>query len=92
MPVKNRLLALVCLAVCALALGARDAHARGVSQAAGVAVLDLGETETGRRAADELSAALAKTANVELVSRAQARAAARGTGYAGSLNLTLAEA
>src|ERR671917_2786040 len=36
--------------------------------------------------------ALAKTPDFEPVNRAQARAAARGIGYAGSLNLTLQEA
>lgn len=95
MPVKLekfRRSPLVCLAVCALMWGATVAHARSVAGRASVAVLDLGETETGRLAADELSAALAKTPNLDLVNRAQARAAARGTGYAGSLNLTLAEA
>jgi TonB family protein len=89
---KFRLAQLICLAVCALAPCASVAHARVAVERAGVAVLDLGETETGRRAADELSAALAKTSNLELFNRAQARAAARGTGYAGSLNLTLSEA
>lgn len=92
MPVKSRVAQLICLAVCALTLCATFAQARGTASRASVAVLDLGETETGRRAADELSAALAKTANFDLVNRAQARAAARGAGYAGSLNLTLAEA
>jgi TonB family protein len=89
---KFRLAQLICLAVCALVPCATAAHARVAAGRAGVAVLDLGETETGRRAADGLSAALAKTSNLDLVNRAQARAAARGTGYAGSLNLTLAEA
>jgi TonB family protein len=92
MPVKNRFAQLICLSVCALALCATVTHAHVVAERASVAVLDLGETETGRRAADELSAALAKTSNFDLVNRAQTRAAARGTGYAGSLNLTLAEA
>jgi TonB family protein len=98
MPVKNRVAQLIRLALfCALMSGAATvAQARGVAAAAAervsVAVLDLGETETGRRAADELSAALAKTSNFDLVNRAQSRAAARGAGYTGSLNLTLAEA
>jgi TonB family protein len=83
---------LICLCVCALMSGATLAQARGVSERASIAILDLGETDTGRRAADELSAALAKTSNFDLVNRAQARVAARGAGYAGSLNLTLAEA
>jgi TonB family protein len=72
--------------------GATLAHARGADSRASVAVLDLGETETGRRAADELSAALAAASNFDVVNRAQARAAARGTGYTGTLNLTLMEA
>lgn len=92
MPVKNGIAHLICLFVCALTPGATDAHARVVGERVSVAVLDLGEAETGRRAADELSAALAKTSNLDLVNRAQSRAAARGAGYAGSLNLTLAEA
>jgi TonB family protein len=75
---------------CALVFGAAGARAQGVAgQHASVAVLDLGETEAGRRVADELSAALARTPHLSLVNRAQARAAARGVGYAGSLNLTL---
>jgi TonB family protein len=89
---KFRLALPVCLAVCALLAGATVAPARVVAGRVSVAVLDFGETETGRRAAVELSDALAKTPDFELVNRAQARAAARGAGYAGSLNLTLAEA
>lgn len=64
----------------------------------GVAVLDFGETETGRRVADRVAALLQETAageqglKVSLVDRGLARAAARGAGYGGSLNLTLKEA
>lgn len=84
---------LICLLFGALMMSALGARAQSIGpRAAGVAVLDLGETETGRRAADELSGALAKTSNFDLVNREQSRAAARGVGYAGSLNLTLAEA
>lgn len=55
--------------------------------AATVAVLDLtGRTEVGERLALLLSE------NFRLVPSAQARAAARGVGYKGSLNLSLAEA
>lgn len=77
---------------CALVLSAACARAQVVAESASVAVLDLGETEAGRRVADELSAALAGTPHFSLVNRAQSRAAARGIGYAGSLNLTLTEA
>jgi TonB family protein len=92
MSVKNRIAQLIRLFACALALSATVAHAHATRERVSVGVLDFGETETGRRAADELSGALAKTSNFDLVNRAQTRAAARGTGYAGSLNLTLAEA
>ncbi len=84
---------LACLLVLS-ATGARaqEAAANTAEPRVSVAVLDLGETEAGRRVADELSAALARTPHFDLVNRAQGRAAARGVGYAGSLNLTLAEA
>lgn len=57
-----------------------------------VAVLDLGEGAAAARAADQLSSSLAADATLFLVNRTQARSAARGQGYAGSLNLTLEEA
>ncbi|HVG28359.1 MAG TPA: TonB family protein [Pyrinomonadaceae bacterium] len=58
-----------------------------------VAVLDFGDAPAAHRAADELAAALQKSsAGLSLVGRAQARAAAKGAGYAGSLNLSLEEA
>jgi TonB family protein len=59
-------------------------------------VLDFGETEEGRRPADRVAALLeeagAGPAKIVLVDRGLARAAARGAGYGGSLNLTLKEA
>lgn len=57
-----------------------------------MAVLDFGETNTGRRAAERLAAALAAGSDLALADRDESRAAARGAGYAGSLNLTLSEA
>lgn len=57
-----------------------------------VAVLDFGETETGRRASAALSAHLSTLGGLRLVDPAQARAAARGVGYAGSLNMSVVEA
>jgi len=89
---KFRLPQFVFALACALALGVAGARAQSNTPRASVAVLDLGETEAGRRVGDELSAALAATPHFALVNRAQSRAAARGVGYAGSLNLTLAEA
>lgn len=63
-----------------------------------VAVLDFGETETARRSAERVAAALLSwraekpEGQLSLVDRDLSRAAARGAGYAGSLNLTLGEA
>lgn len=91
------------LLTCALALNitiavsGREKFARRVS----VAVLDLGQTETGRRARDRVATGLVMengstsrdtAAIFSVIDYDQSRAAARGNGYSGSLNLTLAEA
>jgi len=89
---KFRLPQIICVLVCALGLSATGAYGRAVAQRTTIAVLDLGETETGERAADELSRALAKISNLDVVKRGPSRAAARGVGYSGSLNLTVPEA
>ena len=57
-----------------------------------LAVLDLGATQTAEHAAEQLAQTFAKQADFAVVNRAQARAAARGIGYKGSLNLSLEEA
>jgi TonB family protein len=57
-----------------------------------VAVLDFGETGMGRLAPDKLAQALSPINQLKLIDREESRAAARGAGYAGSLNLTLDEA
>lgn len=61
-----------------------------------VAVLDMGGTPTAARVTERLSKLLAslkvKEATLALLDRGLSAAAARGVGYAGSLNLTLAEA
>src|SRR5436305_4979611 len=60
-----------------------------------VAVLDLGATDTAARATERLAKQLAAAgaggeAKLSLLERDLARAAARGVGYRGSLNMTLA--
>lgn len=75
---------------CVPAFAAQTARVR-------VAVLDFGETDAGRRAAARVAGSLAPDARptgatLEIVDRDLARAAARGAGYAGSLNLSLREA
>jgi len=57
-----------------------------------IAVLDFGKTATSRAAGEAISRQLSNSANVVSVDRDQAGAAAAGIGYAGSLNLSLAEA
>ena len=60
------------------------------------AVLDMGGTPTAARVTERLSKLLAalklKGTTLTLLDRGMSAAAARGVGYAGSLNLTLAEA
>jgi TonB family protein len=75
--------------VCALASAmAAQANPRSLR----VAVLDFGETQTGRLAADKLSLLLSSTIGLLIIDREESRAAARGAGYKGSLNMTLREA
>ena len=57
-----------------------------------VAVLDLGNERFGIQAADDLHASLSAENQCLLVDRDRSRAAARGIGYSGSLNMTLSEA
>jgi TonB family protein len=57
-----------------------------------IAVIDLGETAFAREAVDRFSANLKQDESIEILDRDLARVAARGAGYAGSLNLSLTEA
>lgn len=58
----------------------------------GIALLDFGETQTGKLSNEKLFALLSQEKNFAPVDRDLSRAAARGVGYKGSLNLTLEEA
>ena len=84
----------VALAVLFIALchGRAAADERRVS----VGLLDMGGTPTAARVAERLSKLMSslkvKGATLALLDRGMSAAAARGVGYAGSLNLTLAEA
>src|SRR6266542_7056714 len=57
-----------------------------------LAVLDFGDSNTGRLAADILASNLKNETSISLLDRDQVRAAARGAGYAGAINLSLNEA
>ena len=69
-------------------IGSPAVHARPAQ----VAILDLGADATAEHAAEELARVFAGATDFAVVNRAQARAAARGVGYKGSLNLSLEEA
>lgn len=56
-----------------------------------LAVLDFADSTLGRQAADKLAANLKGETNTNVLDRDQVRAAARGAGYAGSINLSLDE-
>ena len=57
-----------------------------------LSVLDFGSTTIARQAADTLRARLRSTGDVAVADADLSRAAAKGIGYAGSLNLTVSEA
>jgi TonB family protein len=57
-----------------------------------LAVLDFGDSSLGRLAADKLATSLKHETNIVILDRDQVRAAARGAGYAGSMNFSLNEA
>lgn len=57
-----------------------------------VAVLDFGDSNIGRLASEKLASNLKRETGLIVLDRDQVRAAARGAGYAGSINLSLNEA
>lgn len=57
-----------------------------------IAVLDFGETQTGKLSAEKIFALLSQEKDLNLIDRDLSRAASRGVGYKGSLNLTVEEA
>jgi TonB family protein len=57
-----------------------------------LAVLDFGDSTIGRLASQKVRANLKQETALLVIDRDQVRAAARGAGYAGSLNLSLSEA
>jgi TonB family protein len=63
-----------------------------IERPATVAVLDLGDSSVGRAAAEKLVSNLKTETGIVVPDRDQVRAAARGAGYAGSINLSLNEA
>ena len=57
-----------------------------------LAILDFGDSRLGRLAAEKLASNLERESRLSIMDRDQARAAARGGGYTGSMNLSRNEA
>jgi TonB family protein len=68
------------------------AQAQTPVRRARIAVLEFGGTAFAREAVEKFSTSLKQDETIEVLDRDQARAATRGAGYAGSLNLSLVEA
>ena len=86
---KPRYILFFIFAACALST---NSVAQSGASRVRLAVLDFGETETGRRASSRLALALSSTNQFLMIDRDESRAAARGVGYKGSLNMSLQEA
>ena len=78
-----------------MAVAALTTPAQTVERPVRLAVLDFGESQTGRRVGEKLAQAIVShpsQSEFVLIDRDQSRAAARGTGYGSSLNMSLEEA
>ena len=71
-------------------------HSRAAGQTStrppSVAVLDFGDSTIARQTADKLAASLKRDTSLTILDRDQVRAAAKGAGYTGSMNMSLDEA
>ncbi|MEP6818423.1 MAG: energy transducer TonB [bacterium] len=70
----------------------REAEHGRVERPLTLAVLDFGDSALARQAADKVAANLKRETSLVVLDHDQVRAAARGTGYAGSISLSLSEA
>jgi TonB family protein len=70
----------------------RSSAAASQERRALIAVLDFGNSTIGRLASEKLASILKVTVDAVTLDQDQARAAARGAGYGGSINLSLSEA
>lgn len=73
-------------------LSAHGSDAQTISRPVCVAVLDFGESETGRLAAEKFASNLKREPGLSIMDRDQAMAAARGSANWASLNLSRSEA
>ena len=68
------------------------ARNQSIARPVTLAVLDFGDSNIGRVAAERLTSSLKRETNLTVLDRDQVRTAARGAGYVGSINLSLNEA
>lgn len=80
----------ICWGICLLLPTVVEAQTS--QRAARIAVLDFAEAGVGKVASARLATTLASIPELAIVDRDLSRAAARGTGYSGSLNLAVVEA
>ena len=80
------------IAAIAFSSGALVVSGQPLGRRLTVAVLDFGSAPTGVLASEKLAANLKNAKNISVQDQDQARTAARGAGYAGSINLSLEEA
>lgn len=93
-------LAVLCLLVLALAAPFRsqisnfklNSNSQTPARPVALAILDFGDTRLARLASDKFASNFKHETGLNILDREQARAAASGAGYAGSINLSLGEA
>lgn len=79
----------MCLGICLLVATGRP---QTVPRPITIAVLNFAEADIGKLAAERFATKLSATTALTIVDRDLGRAAARGAGYSGSLNMSLSEA
>lgn len=82
---------LLLLALLFLPLSLR-ANDRNLTRPTTLAILDFGDSAFARLAAEKLAGSLKRETDLTVLDSDQVRAAARGAGYAGSINMSLDEA
>jgi TonB family protein len=87
-----RNLALVFLSLSIGAAAQQQADQQRAERPLSVAILDFGDSALARLTSDKLATNLKRDTSVVVLDRDQVRAAARGSGYSGSMSLSLGEA
>ena len=92
MPIAKPIVLSVLFFVAVIAGGVSNASAQPQERRLNLAVLDFGDTSTGRLVSQTIAENLKSNKTISVQDQDQSRAAARGAGYNGSINLSLEEA